>query len=227
MLFRSLPSSAVLLGAVCLISHLPSQVLLALPCDTEMSAGLVRMLADGLARIGAGQLVEIATASMRLPCSRTIEHAVTLKTGDRRALFTAMAATLAGGTQAQVEAYAEFGRALGIARQFRSDLVDLFGAAPSRDLASRVLTLPLALYLEGEDETRTAEMGHLLASAGQRQGVQRQVCDHLRESGILREVVRRIERQCGLALDRLDRAQPIRHAGLLRDLVLSASVVSA
>jgi hypothetical protein len=222
-----LPGGTVLLGAVCLISHLPNQVILALPRDAELTAGLARIFADGLARIGAGQLEDIATASQRAPSSRRIEHAVTLKTGERRALFTTMAAVLADGTPAQVEAYAEFGRALGIARQLRSDLADLFGAIPSRDLASRVLTLPLALYLEGGDEARTAEMEQLLASAGKHRAVQRQICDRLRDSGTMREVVRRIERQCALALDRLDRVQPVAPvAPLLRALVLSASVVA-
>lgn len=222
-----LPQGAVLLGAICLISHLPSQIILALPCEAEVTADLARLLADGLAKIGAGQLEDIATASLQAPASTVIEQAVSLKTGERRALFTTMAAVLAGGKPAQIEAYAEFGRALGIARQLRSDLMDLFGPTPSRDLASRVLTLPLALYLEGGDETRAAEMERLLTDSGGQQAIQRQICGRLRESGVMREVVRRIERQCWLALDRIERAQPASHAvPLLRELALSVSVMA-
>ena len=70
-------------------------------------------------------------------------------------------------------------------------------------------------------------MEQLLASANKHQYVQRQVCDRLRDSGVMREVVGRIERQCRLALDTLDRAQPVQRPGaLLRDLALAASVVA-
>jgi hypothetical protein len=223
-----LPRGALLLGAVCLISHLPNQVLLALPLDPAVTAALARQLADGLARIGAGQLEDIAASTLGITSSDAVEHAVIMKTGERRALFTTMAATLAGGTPAQVEAYADFGRALGIARQLRSDLVDLFGQQPSRDLASRVLTLPLVLYLEREDRGGVEDMQRLLDCAGQQQDVQRQVCDRLRDSGIMRQVLIRIEHQCRTALDRLDLVQPVQQAGaLLRDLALSTSVATA
>jgi hypothetical protein len=222
-----LPQGAVLLGAVCLLSHLPNQVLLALPCEPGLTSSLARMLADGLAQIGAGQLEDITACAAGAPSIQAVERAVTLKTGERRALFTAMAARLASGTPDQVEAYTEFGRALGIARQLRSDLADLFGTRPSRDLASQVLTLPLVLYLEGSDTARTADMRRLLASAPDKNpAVQRQVCDQLRDSGVLRAVVQRIEQQCALALRRLEQAQPVQRAALLlRDLVRSASVV--
>lgn len=223
-----LPQGAVLLGAASLLSHLPNQVVLALPRDATVTAQLARILADGLAKIGAGQLEDIASADLRTPSSKAVEFAVTMKTGERRALLTTMAATLAGASSAQVRAYADFGRALGIARQLRTDLVDLFGAAPSRDLASRVLTLPLALYLEREDREHSMEMATLLSSAGQQQGIQRQVCDRLRDSGIMREVAGMVEFRCRQALDQLDLAQPLRRAGLLlRDLTLATSLVAS
>jgi len=224
-----LPQTLVLLGSICLVSHLPTQVLLDLPCDPQLAGCLARMLADGLAQIGAGQLEDVATGAAGAAPSEAIQLAVTLKSGDRRALFTSMAATLARGTPPQVAAYTEFGRALGIARQLRSDLVDLFGTRPSRDLASGTLTMPLALYFERCDETRSAQMKRLLASAPREpQAVQRQVREHLRDSGVLREVVRRIEQQCALALNRLEQAQPVQRAAeLLRDLVRSASVLQA
>jgi geranylgeranyl pyrophosphate synthase len=58
--------------------------------------------------------------------------------------------------------------------------------------------------------------------------VQRQVREHLRDSGVLREVVRRIEQQCALALSRLEQAQPVQRAAeILRDLVQSASFLEA
>ena len=221
------PPGAVLLGAICLLSYLPNRVLLAPSNEPATSTVLIRTLAEGLAKIGAGQLEDIAPASIP-PTSRTIEFAIRMKTGERRALITTMAAHLSGGTPAQIEAYADFGRALGIARQLRSDLADLFGAAPSRDLASQTLTLPLALYLERENRDRAIEMETLLATAGKCQRVQRQVCDRLRDSGVMRDVVAMIERQCREALEKLVIAQPQRYAGLLlRDLALAASVAAA
>jgi hypothetical protein len=224
-----LPQESVLLGAVCLVSHLPNQILLDLPCDPELTCSLARMLAHGLAQIGAGQLEDIAACTSGAPSSQAVGHAVTLKTGHRRALLAAMAARLACSTPAQLEAYTEFGCALGIARQLRSDLLDLFGTCPSRDLASGVLTVPLVLYLEGSDEVRRADMMRLLMSApDQHQAVQQQICYHLRNSGVMREVVRRIEQQCALALHRLEQAQPVQRAAvLLQDLVLATSVVGA
>jgi geranylgeranyl pyrophosphate synthase len=223
-----LPRGALLLGSVCLISHLPNQVLAALPRNSTLTARLAGLLADGLARIGAGQLEDFAASLLRVASSKTIQFAVTMKSGERRALFTTMAAMLAGGTPAQVEADADFGRAPGIARQLWSDLVDLFGAVPSRGLANGALTLPIILYLEQEDARCRTEMERLLANAGKQADVQRQVQDRLRDSGIMREIIGRIERQCSLAIDTLGRARPLQHAAvLLRELALSASVLAA
>jgi cytochrome P450 len=223
----SLPSGSVLLGAVCLISHLPYQLLLSFPSDSAQGETLVRMLADGLSRIGAGQLIDISSHHRRVcPSSYMITEAVQWKTGERRALFARMAAVLAGGSPEQQECYADFGRALGVARQLRSDLFDLFGAQPSRDLASGTATLPLALYLESCEEDLRADMERLLAERGGAAS-QRQICDRLRDSGILREVIGRIEEQCRLAIDRLERARPANQVTpLLRQLALSGSIMA-
>ena len=133
----------VLLGGLCLVSHVPYQVIAASQ-DGVTAFDLMRMLADGLARVAAGQIQDVSLGLDGTAQPAETASAVAMKTGERRALYAALAARQAGAAMAQVEECAAFGRALGIARQLRSDLVDLFGPQPSRDLASQTLTLPLA-----------------------------------------------------------------------------------
>jgi geranylgeranyl pyrophosphate synthase len=173
---------------------------------------LERMLAEGLAKIGEGQLADMATKDAVAPSSQEIENAVCGKTGERRALYAAMSARLAGSKPKQIDNYAGYARSLGIARQLGSDLIDLFGRSRSRDLASGIRTLPLALYLNRESGERREKMLALLDQARKDPSAQPVVCDRLRESGDMRQVLIRKEVHCQRALRLLDEAQPLEPA---------------
>jgi geranylgeranyl pyrophosphate synthase len=223
-----LPQASVLLGAACLLSHLPYQILVSTCKSDAPVLPLIGMLADGLAAISAGQLEDIAATVDGLPDSKSIDCAVSMKTGARRALYASMGARLAGGTAEQIEAYTRYGHSLGVARQLRSDLVDLFGSRSSRDLASATLTLPVVLYLEQADTARREEMLALFAKARDAEDTQHKVCTLLRSSGVMREVVGKIEQHCRIALAQIDAVQPLgRAATLLRDEVKAVSVATA
>jgi geranylgeranyl pyrophosphate synthase len=223
-----LPETSILLGAACLLSHLPYQILVSAFAPDASAVALVGMLADGLANISAGQSLDIASTANGFPDSTSVYRAVSMKTGARRALYAAMGATLAGGTAEQIAAYTEYGHSLGVARQLRSDLVDLFGSRPSRDLASSTLTLPVVLYLERVDVARREEMRALFEQSPSAPDTQRNICILLRDSGVMREVVARIEQHCKHALAQIAAVRPLgRAASLLWDAALSVSLARA
>jgi hypothetical protein len=204
--------SAVLLAATSFLCYLPQRVLLDLDCDSDTTIDLQRMLADGLAKIASGQLADLTSKDAAAPSSEEIENAVCGKTGERRALYAAMAARLARSTPTQIANYAGYARSLGIARQLGSDLIDLFGSLPSRDLASGIRTLPLALFLSRENGNRKDEMLALLDNARKDPSAQSIIRDRLRESGDMRQVLLRKEVHCQRALRLLDAAQPLEPA---------------
>jgi geranylgeranyl pyrophosphate synthase len=208
-LLEKWPMSSILLAATSFLSYLPQRVLLDLDADNTTLIELQGMLADGLALMSEGQLADITTKDASEPSPEEIEKAVCGKTGERRALYAAMAARYAGATPAQIGNYAGYARSLGIARQLSSDLLDLFGNKASRDLASGVRTLPLALYLAREQGERKQAMLSLLNKARHIPDLQREICERLRESGDLRLVLMRREVHCQRALRLLNEAEPL------------------
>jgi hypothetical protein len=221
-----LPPGQLLLGAASLLSHLPNQILLEIPVAAETGVQLIAMLANGLALIGAGQLEDMAATGKAQPTGEAIQRAVAMKTGERRSLYAAMAARLAGASEERIAAFARYGRELGCARQLRSDVQDLFGAQPSRDLASHTLTLPLVLYLEQADAAEQETMRALLADPNDPPERQRSVCRKLREAGILRQTAIRLEQHCRSALAQLGQARPDEHwAPKLRQMVQDVSLL--
>jgi hypothetical protein len=223
-----LPPGQILLGAACLLSHLPNQVLLQIQGGAEAGVPLTGMLANGLAVIAAGQLEDMAAADEAMPTSVAIQRAVEMKTGERRSLYATLAARLAGASDDRIVSLGQYGKELGTARQLRSDLQDLYGPQPSRDLASGTLTLPLVLFLEQADAAGRDAMRALLANPNDVPERQRTVCRLLREAGILRQVAIRLEQHCRSALAHLARARPDqRVTPLLREMAQNVSLLGA
>ncbi|MGV6475250.1 polyprenyl synthetase family protein [Azotobacter vinelandii] len=222
-----LPPGQILLGATSMISHVPYQILSHLRGAEASSVAMLARFSDGLARIAAGQLADIAATTGQAVAREGIEEVVRMKTGERRALYAALAAQHAGATPEQVEAYAAYGRALGIARQLRSDLQDLFGPRPSRDLSSGTATLPIALLLERTDGSAREEIQDLLRQAMHDTSVHASIRAHLRSFGVLRDVVKMIEANCRRALAQIEAlCPPQRSAMHLREFVLRTSVLA-
>ena len=218
---RAVPPRAVLLGAVDLISHVPQAVLAALDVSDSVVRRLLAELYDGMARISAGQLADLAPGSLDGPAVR---ETIAMKTGARRALYAGLAARLAGADDAAWTAATGFGRALGCARQISSDLVDLVGPQPSRDLAAGTVTLPIALHLDDVDDDARQELRALLARARTDETAHALVRTRLHAGGALRRAAAAAMAECVRArehLVRLDAAEPA--ATLLRALVEQAA----
>lgn len=145
-----------------------------------------RTLAQGLLRMGAGQLTDLATTGSGSPDSDAVEGSVTGKSGEELAMFAALGAQLADAPVDTVAAWAEFGRALGSAGQLASDCYDLFRDPECRDLVHGARTLPVAWHLQRLTGAARDRFLDLLARARVEAAAQEQVRDELRAAGALR-----------------------------------------
>jgi len=107
-----------------------------------------RFLAD-LFPVAAGQQQDLALRRLPAPDPETVRAAVEGKTGARRAHYACLGALAAGAEEPRCQAWAAFGRHLGVATQLVSDAADAVAGDASRDLASGTPTLPIALWLAG------------------------------------------------------------------------------
>ncbi|RQZ37362.1 polyprenyl synthetase family protein [Burkholderia sp. Bp9099] len=197
-----------ILAATSLLSYAPQQLLTSMTCTAERLRSILQRLADGMRRIRIGQAIEIEYEAAGRAHLASAEESVKGKTGERRALYASLPAILAGADTATVSAYEGYGMSLGIARQIHSDLVDLFGRWPSRDLASGIRTWPLALYIDRAEPADRNRMLQLLEWARNDQSVIGEIREHLRESGCLREMLLRKEVHCQRALRLLAEIKP-------------------
>ncbi|MFK3968994.1 polyprenyl synthetase family protein [Ensifer adhaerens] len=215
---QALSHGALLLGASSLISHLPVQVL-ARQIGGDISLVLIDMLADAQAKIAAGEVDDICLTLAGEVESNVILDAVTKKTGERRALYAAMAACGAGGDRDLIDAFAAFGRSIGISRQLRSDLMDIIGADPSRDLSAGIQTFPIALFFENADTAAKNEMHRSLRFENLTLR-QTAVARLLADTGVVQRVVNLVQTECERAMSMVPTLSehPLRR-GLLYDFV--------
>jgi geranylgeranyl pyrophosphate synthase len=155
-------------------------------------------------RISEGQMVD---AEDRFDVERTAErctNAVDLRAGTPLALAARLGAIAAGA--GEVDAYAGYGRALGIAYQLSEDIRELtFGdqltrRRPGSDLREGVYTLPVVLALGADDELRGALGGSVSASSVP------PFLARARETGALEEAGAECRRQVECALEVAARA---------------------
>ncbi len=126
------------------------------------------------------------------PTPLMVEQQVRGKTGERRALYSVLAARFAGGTEAQIVAYERAACAFGIARQLGSDCLDLFADPEAgRDLKNGTRTWPIATWLEGEDtrSERVAALERACVSVAARI----EVCRRMVADGVIERTSARIE----------------------------------
>jgi len=202
-------TGSVVLAATGLVSYIPQKLLADIDCAAAIRVDLFRLLANGMSGMRRGQLIDLATKYDATPTPAAIDAAIRGKTGERRAMYAAMGALLCGADPGLVDTYWEYACALGAARQINSDLIDLFADGKSRDLASGVRTLPLALYFDQASQADSDAMLELLDRARDGSGAtQADICALLRSSGALRQTLLRKEVQCQRALRHLDAARP-------------------
>jgi geranylgeranyl pyrophosphate synthase len=201
--WRSRPAQAVLAGAT-LTGALAPLALLGLPAPPRTVLALQRLLARAGLQLSAGQQADVASArTARIPPGADVARLAERKTGAEVALYAALAARLGGASRRAVGRWAAFGRALGAARQLRTDCLDLFAAAQSRDLAAGTRTLPIALYHDDLPEEERPAFLDLLRRAERDAAARRAIREKLVATGILQSCAVVVESYCQRARDAL------------------------
>ena len=176
------------------LSSLPRARLLAVHAELDR----------GLLATAAGQQLDVHLGrSSQAPSLDDLLAAAAGKSGGRRSCEVRIASALAG---VRLDALASFAVEYGIARQLASDLVDLAGRRPSRDLASATWTWPLAWHARRlEGDRRDAFLAARRAAVGD-PAVAAQLCDDLRDGGALLRTALEAQRHCERARRHLDDA---------------------
>jgi len=134
--------------ATSLIAATAHEMAAALTDDPAIRARLHVRIARGIREMGDGQIADLADTGRDDLTAARVATAVAGKTGAECALFTGLGATLAGAPPARLAAYETFGVEYGMANQYATDLVELFGDDVCRDVVNGTRTLPIVLHLE-------------------------------------------------------------------------------
>ncbi len=158
--------------------------------SARLSQETATLLADTLARMCEGQILEVAAAH-RLDRSRA-EYlaAIAGKTASLMAASARIPALIAGLPTEEVDMLTEIGESIGMVFQIRDDIMDIFAPKeilkkePGQDIVEGVYTLPVILLLA--DPTDGQSLARLLPNANATRSL-RQIAELLRSSGALEE----------------------------------------
>jgi heptaprenyl diphosphate synthase len=142
-----------------LIAIVAGDFLLARSAEIAASLGqeVAALLANTLARLCEGQLVEIRT---KFSIERTKDdyfEAIAGKTAALMATACRVGAITSGRDRAEVDSLTRFGQAFGMVFQIRDDILDVIGSEKElgkpagQDLAEGFYTLPVLIALEGSN----------------------------------------------------------------------------
>jgi hypothetical protein len=172
------------------------------------AAPMQRLVAERLLRISAGQMLDLRLFGERQPTLADAYAAAVGKTGERRALYAALGAMLAGAAPEVVAAYDDMGRQYGVARQIASDLADVLVAEHSRDLVSGARTWPIVWMINRVDGAERAELVDWLDRARTDPAAVKVIGRLVSESGAELRGLLEVEQHSRAALAALERAQP-------------------
>lgn len=195
--WRERPAQAVLAGAT-LTGALAPLALMALPAPARSVLALQRLLAEAGLRLSAGQQADVSAARAAvIPRGTDVARLAVRKTGSEVALYATLAARLGGASRRAVQRWAEFGRALGAARQLRMDCFDLFASdGEGRDLAAGTRTLPVALFHDDLAEEERPAFLALLRRAEREPGARQAIREKLVAAGVLQSCAVVVESYC-------------------------------
>ena len=178
------PAQQTLAGISAMVSF-PQLLITRLPLPPESIAAMLALLAQRMLQAGAGQQRDLALVGAEQPDPDAVVASVAGKSGEQLALYCEWAALAAGVGAEAFAAWGDYGRALGIAAQIKSDLSELCHDAWCRDLASGNRTLPIAYHLHRAGPARRGFV-ELLAQARTDLRAQRAVRRILFDSGAIR-----------------------------------------
>jgi geranylgeranyl pyrophosphate synthase len=101
----------------------------------------------GLREMADGQIADLADTGRDDVTLDCVAAAVRGKTGAECALFAGLGATLANVAPERVAAFEAFGTEYGIANQYVTDLLELFGDDVCRDVTNGTRTFPIVAHL--------------------------------------------------------------------------------
>jgi geranylgeranyl pyrophosphate synthase len=206
------PTQATLAAAT-LISAVAPLALSSVDASPGTVIALHQILARGGLAMSAGQQRDVMLTRSATPTLDVVEAAIVGKTGDGMAMMTTLAARLAGATSAAIEAYAEMGRALGVAIQLHSDCYDIFAARESKDLIHGTRTMPIVWQLQRLRGAEREQFLTLLNRAETDHAARDSVREQLVEAGAIRGCAVAIDLYCLRAQQALARAHPLDPAG--------------
>ena len=169
---------------------------------------LTKMFAETLATMSAGQYDDLIFSGQQNVTIASSRRMSEQKSGAEIGAFARAGAMLASDDARLIEEYAGFGTCIGTAAQIASDLGDIFGGAPSRDLLNAKQTLPVLHALSTLQGEPLRRLRSLLISATLSGDCHQEVREVLQAAGSLRYVALVVEifRQRALAF--LKAAQP-------------------
>ncbi|MGQ0711278.1 MAG: polyprenyl synthetase family protein [Rhodoferax sp.] len=178
------PAQQTLVGVSSVLSF--AQGLVAdLPLPAHTVVAMLALLAQRMLLAGAGQQLDLALVGAEHPDPDLVLASVSGKSGEQLALYCEWAALAAGAGAEVVAAWGDYGRALGVAAQIKSDLSEVCHDEWCRDLASGNRTLPIAYHLHRAGAGRGGFI-ELLAQARTDLQAQHEVRRRLLDSGAIR-----------------------------------------
>jgi geranylgeranyl pyrophosphate synthase len=208
--WKGVGAAEINLAAATLFFSLPLLAVRELEIPEITKSKMQDVLARGFLAMASGQHIDLHCAGMEMVSPDEIENSVLSKSGKELATFARLAALLADATGEQVERCASLGKAYGTAIQLTSDVLDIFAAPWSRDLAKGTRTLPIALHMDLLDGAKRENFVKILHQAETDRIAQESVCRHLIKEGIHKKMAFIAELYCGEARMHLDMLGPDR-----------------
>lgn len=128
-----------------------------LPQETKIN--LINLITKYYIRISSGEYKQASNSindSGEITLKNSLD-AMVLKTGEWKALIATMAICYANQTITTGNRYIKFARELGIFRQMKNDMYDIFVREKSQDLLSGILNFPLSAYAVLQDNESKKE----------------------------------------------------------------------
>lgn len=203
--WRRADRSELTFAAFGLSTVIPQALASDAPLDDETRRLLHSMLArESLATL-AGQRLDL-TQRGTLPAPDDVERAAVGKNGAPHALFAGLGALLAGARGPRLDAFVEYGRALGVLRQLSSDMSEVIFSDDARDLRQRNRPLLVAMALESAEDP--AALAALLDRAAEDDEALAEARRRLKKGGPMIAFLRRMERWAEAARAALADAAP-------------------
>jgi len=207
--------------ATSLIAATAHELAASLDGDPMVRARLHLRIARGLREMADGQIADLTGTGRNDVTLDDVAVAVAGKTGAECALFAGLGATLADVTPERIAAFEAFGTEYGIANQYATDLMELFGDDVCRDVTNGTRTFPIVAHLASLGSNERAAFVRLLDDAQRDPVAASAVRARIGASPAVRATIFQILVHLNRARTALELAQPSQRAGLILERLLT------